>query len=389
MLLKNAILKGRLLLLIACMTTTVCQAQYTQETVEEKPTLKIGGAVRFNYNLSTWKTDQLTRGGDFGYDLFRINVESAYKGIKLNAEFRYYSEAFGGGFLKQGWFQYDFSEQSQLQVGLNQVPFGIQQYNSNNWFFNITYYTGFEDDHDMGIKYIHDSDRWQWQAAYYKSAEEFVFGATEASPNRYSYDITGRNKENNQLDFKVVRRLGDSLSHEIGASVQGGLLFNLDTERNGTRHAAAVHYEYASSDSPWNLKLQAMFYRIHPRYANGAPQDVVEMGAYGANYEVATQGEMYTVGIAYHLPVDTRLLQGITIYNNYGYYNKRIRGFEDSHMNVLGAIWTVGPMYIYTDAAFGYNHPWLGPEWTNALAVGTPGDTAWHLRFNINMGYYF
>ncbi|MCC9135788.1 hypothetical protein ACFSKU_17340 [Pontibacter silvestris] len=378
-----------ILLFTILLTSTLCYAQYPEDKLDEKPTLKLGGAVRFNYNLSTWKKDQLERGGDFGYDLFRINVESEYKGIKLNAEFRHYSEAFGGGFLKQAWFQHDFSEKAQIQVGLNQVPFGIQQYNSNNWFFNMTYYIGFEDDHDMGVKYLHDSGKWQWQAAYYKSAEEFVFGQAEPSPNRYSYDITGRNKENNQLDFKLVRRLGDSLEHELGASVQGGLIYNIDTERNGTKYAAAVHYEYQAEHSPWNVKLQAMLYRINPEYAAGQDLDFVEMGAYGANYNVASKGEVYTAGLSYHLPVDSRLLQGITFYDNYGYYNKRISGFENSHMNVLGALWTAGPMYIYTDAAFGYNQPWLGPEWENALAAGTPGETDWHMRFNINMGYYF
>ncbi|WP_233555648.1 hypothetical protein [Pontibacter oryzae] len=369
--------------------SSLSYAQYSEENVYEKPTLKIGGALRFNYNLSTWKEDQLERGGDFGFDVLRINVESEYKGIKLNAEYRHYSEGFGGGFLKQGWFQHDFSDISQIQVGLNQVPFGIQQYNSNNWFFNMTYYIGFEDDHDMGVKYIHDNGRWQWQAAYYKSAEDLVFGSSEASPNRYSYDVTGRNKENNQLDFKIINRLGDSLQHEIGASLQGGLLYNLDTERNGTRHAGAVHYEYKSVNSPWNVKLQAMLYRINPKYASDNDLNFVEMGAYGANYNVANKGEVYTASLAYHLPIDTRLLQGITFYDNYGYYNKRVSGFENSHMNVLGALFSAGSMYIYTDAAFGYNQPWLGPEWTNAFTAGTPGDTDWHLRFNINMGYYF
>lgn len=253
----------------------------------------------------------------------------------------------------------------------------------------MTYYVGFEDDHDMGVKYIHDTGEWQWQAAYYKSAEDFTFSSAEASPNRYSYDITGRNKENNQLDLKVIRRLGASRSHELGASLQGGLLYNLDTERNGNRHAGAVHYEYKSDDNPWNVKLQAMYYRINPKYRLGEEQNFVEMGAYGSNYNVANKGEIYTASLAYHLPVESRLLQGITFYNNYGYYNKRVNGFENAHMNVLGALFTAGPMYIYSDAAFGYNHPWLGPEWTNTFTEGTPGDTDWHLRFNINMGYYF
>lgn len=380
----------KLLLLFATfLISTLCLAQYPEDKPEEKPFLKVGGALRFNYNLSTWKPDQLDRGGDFGYDVFRINVESEYKGIKLNAEFRQYSMAFGGAFLKQGWFQLDPSEKSQVQIGLNQVPFGIQQYNSHNWFFNITYYIGFEDDHDMGVKYVHDNGRWQWQAAYYKSAEEFMFGLTEPSASRYSYDILGRNKENNQLNYKLLHRAGDSLQHEMGFSLQGGLVYNLDTERNGTRYAGAVHYEYKPKNNPWSLKLQAMLYDINPAVAEGENNRYVEMGAYGANYNVATRGDVYTANLAYHLPVDTRLIQGITFYNNYGYYNKRISGFAPSQMNVLGAMFTAGSMYIYTDAAFGYNHPWLGPEWLNALSMGAPGNTRWHMRFNVNMGYYF
>ncbi|MHA6248461.1 hypothetical protein ACXYMU_11025 [Pontibacter sp. CAU 1760] len=378
-----------LLLAFALFLSNFASAQSPDDKPEEKPTLQLGGALRFNYNLSTWKDDQVERGGDFGFDVFRINAIAAYKGIKLNAEYRQYSEGFGGGFLKQGWFQYDFSDVSQIQVGLNQVPFGIQQYNSHNWFFNITYYVGFEDDHDMGVKYIHDTGRWQWQAAFYKNAEEFVFGPSEPSPNRYSYDITGRNKENNQLNFKALRRIGEGMEHELGASVQGGLVYNLDTEENGTRHASAIHYEYKPQESPWNVKLQAMYYRINPKYATGQDLDFVEMGAYGANYNVADKGELYTANVSYHLPIDSKVLQGITFYDNYGYYNKRVAGFENSHMNVLGALFTAGSMYIYTDAAFGYNQPWLGPQWANAFTEGTPGDTDWHMRFNINMGYYF
>jgi hypothetical protein len=102
---------------------------------QDKPELEIGGAVRFNYNLSSWKEGQKKRGGDFGYDVFRINAKAKYKGIKLNAEYRLYSEGFGGGMLKQGWLAYDFDSKNEIQVGLTQVPFGITTYNSHNWFF--------------------------------------------------------------------------------------------------------------------------------------------------------------------------------------------------------------------------------------------------------------
>lgn len=61
----------------------------------------------------------------------------------------------GEASLKHGWLGYRFNDYNQLQVGLTTVPFGIQPYTSNSYFFNINYYVGLEDDADMGIKYIY------------------------------------------------------------------------------------------------------------------------------------------------------------------------------------------------------------------------------------------
>ena len=137
---------------------------------QEDPELKIGGALRFNYNLSSWKEGQKDRGGDFGYDMFRVNVNGSYHGIYVDAEYRLYSRSFGGGFLKQGWLGYRFNEKEEIQVGLAQIPFGIQQYNSHNWFFNLTYYFGLEDDHDMGVKYVHIDDKFEYNLAFFKNS---------------------------------------------------------------------------------------------------------------------------------------------------------------------------------------------------------------------------
>src|SRR5690606_37546535 len=128
-----------LLLIIPSLFLNPCWGQ--EFSPEEKSSkIRLGGALRFNYNLSSWKKGQRKRGGDFGYDMFRLNATGSYKGINYNTEFRLYSSSFGGAMLKQGWFGYDFSEKTEIQVGLHQVPFGIQTYNSHNWFFNITYY---------------------------------------------------------------------------------------------------------------------------------------------------------------------------------------------------------------------------------------------------------
>jgi hypothetical protein len=366
---------------------------------QKQPELQIGGALRFNYNLSTWKEGQKTRLGDFGYDMFRINAKAAYQGVKLNAEYRLYSKGFGGGMLKQGWVGYDFNEMNNLQIGLTQVPFGITQYNSNNWFFNMTYYLGLEDYHDMGIKYTHTDDRWEYSFAFFKNAEELVFGNnSDISDSRYSYDIASidingdgtmnfRNKEINQLNGKVAFKLGnEGLQHKIGLSGQYGGLYNLSTGQTGNHYASALHYELQADRT--SVKAQIAGYKYNPKNPPTEIREVVAMTAYGTPYLAASRAILYTLCISYSLPVNWDPVSNLQFYNDFGYMNKPAAEFENSIMNVTGILVTAGNVYTYIDAATGRDHPWLGPEWTNALAYGTP-NAEWHLRFNINLGYYF
>jgi hypothetical protein len=354
---------------------------------QDDPEVSIGGALRFNYNLSTWKPEQKTRGGDFGYDLFRINANAAYKGIYLNAEYRLYSDAFGGGMLKQGWFGYRFSEKDELQLGLTQVPFGIQQYNSNNWFFNLSYYVGLEDDHDMGIKYIHLGEKLEYQLAFFKNAEELRFGNdTEISHSRYSYDVAGRNKEINQFNGKFIYKFGGKVLQRLGVSGQYGSLYNLDTERLGDHYGLALHYE--ATYGKWNLKAEAMNIGHNPENLDTASRNVISMAAYGAAYEVAAHFNMYTFTLARNIPVDWGPVSHLQLYNDFGYMQKEEANFEDSYMNVTGVLVTAGSIFAYIDYAAGYNHSWLGGNYIDDFSRGNP-DAKWEARFNINIGYYF
>lgn len=354
---------------------------------QEKPELKIGGALRYNYNLSSWKEGQKKRGGDFGYDLFRINAKGAYKGISMNAEYRLYSQDFGGGMLKQGWLGYNFNEKDQIQVGLTQVPFGIQQYNSNNWFFNLTYYVGLEDDHDMGVKYMHTGEKFDYQLAFFKNAEELRFGNnSENSPNRYSYDIAGRNKEANQFNGKISYKFGKESASKLGVSVEYGGLYNLDTEEMGDHAAFAAHYEITKGK--WNGKAQFIISSNNPENANGESKDVVTMAAYGAPYEVAANFNMYSLGISRNVPVEWGPVTNLQLYNDFGYMQKKAFGFTDSYMNVTGVLISAGSVYTYIDYAAGYNHSWLGGNFVDDFSKGNP-DAKWEARFNINIGYYF
>ncbi len=370
-----------------------------KETKEEKPEVTIGGALRFNYNLSTWKEGQKDRYGDFGFDIFRINAKAKYKGVKLDAEYRLYSQAFGGGMLKQGWIQYDFNEKENIQIGLTQVPFGITQYNSNNWFFSLDYYVGLEDDHDMGIKFSHEDSKWEYNLAFFKNAEELRFGSfSDVSDSRYSYDVASidvdaddvleyRNKEVNQINGKINRIFGDTtITHKLGISAQYGGLYNLDTEEYGNHYALAVHYQVEWSQ--FKFEAQIANYKYNPNHPSGQSDEVIAMTAYGAPYLIASEAFVYTLGMSYDIPVDWGPISNIEIYNDFGVMDKAVSGFEESFMNVTGMLVTAGQVYTYIDFAAGDNQPFLGPDYTNSLAAGTPNQ-GWEMRFNVNLGYYF
>ncbi|WP_372645130.1 hypothetical protein [Ancylomarina sp.] len=365
---------------------------------QEKPLVEIGGALRFNYNYSTWKDAQQKRGGDLGFDVFRLNAKAKYKGLKLNAEYRFYSEGFGGAMLKQGWIAYDFNENDELQFGLTQVPFGITKYNSNSWFFSLNYYVGLEDDHDMGLKYTHQGENWDYSVAFFKNAEELQFGNnSDVSNSRYSYDVGSssdndgnlilRNKEVNQLNGDLSYKINTTnAKHRMGVSAQYGGLYNIDTEDIGNHYALAAYYELKAGK--FGVKAQIANYKYSPENPVGERDDVVAMTAYGAPYLVAAEASIYTLGLSYSIPLEWGPVSSVVIYNDFGYMDKAESNFESSMMNVTGAMFTAGNIYTYFDMAAGKNQPWLGSEWTNALAEGTP-DADWEMRFNINVGYYF
>ncbi|MCW3466894.1 hypothetical protein [Chitinophaga nivalis] len=373
-----------LLCLLLLLPSLLVVAQDSTQTKKDKPTFHIGGALRFNYNMSSWKKEQVKRGGDFGFDMFRVNADAAWKGLSLHAEYRFYSKDFGGGMLKEGYMRYRFNDSTHIEIGLTQVPFGNQTYNSHSWFFNLPYYVGKEDDYDMGIKFQRHSNRWTYQLAFFKNAEELNFGDKSAiDPSRYSYDVAGRNKEVNQGNAKADYHFAKE--SRVGASVMLGGLYNIPSGNMGSHWAAALHSDMQFDR--WNLKLQTMYYQYNVADSTQF-ENTVDMAAYGASYQVAAKAFLHTASVSYKLPVKWGPVSTLTFYNDYSYMQKPATDFADTQMNVLGCMVTAGHIYTYIDWAAGKNQPWLGPEWNAALAAGDK-QSKWHSRFNINFGYYF
>lgn len=353
---------------------------------KERPSFKLGGALRFNYNFCDWKAGHRDRGGDFGFDVLYFKLTGTYHNVILSADYRFYSKDFGGPMLKYGWIGYRFDEKNQVQLGLTGVPFGIQPVASHNFFLQIAYYVGLEDDSDMGIKYLYTGDRWDLAFAFFKNADELLFGSdNETSDDRYGYDVAGRNKEINQFNGQAFYKFGENGKQRLGASAEFGQLYNLDTRKNGTHYAFAVHYELLWEQI--SLKAQATVYAMHPKNKDGDDDTTVSMTAYGAPYLVAAKANIYMLSAGYTFPINRKYLKKIQVYNDFGCLDKQESNFKDSFQNVTGCMLDGGPVCIYVDYAMGKNHGWLGPDWNGFGAGGE--SNSWHARFNVNVGYYF
>lgn len=376
-------MKYKRLFLGICLTLLMVISQAQERVL---PKFKLGGALRFNYNFCDWKPGHRDRGGDFGFDVLYFKLSGSYRNIILSADYRFYSKDFGGPMLKYGWIGYQFNDKSQMQLGLTGVPFGIQPIASHNFFLQIAYYIGLEDDSDMGIKYLYQGDTWDFTFAFFKNADELLFGSdNETSDDRYGYDVAGRNKEINQINGQAFYKFGESTRQRLGGSAEFGQLYNLDTRKNGTHYAFALHYELTTKRV--SLKAQLTTYAMNPKNGEGDDDELISMTAYGAPYLVAAKANVYMLGAGYTIPVNRKFLKKIQVYNDFGWLDKQNNDYKDSFQNVTGCMLDGGPMCIYVDYALGKNHGWLGPNF-NGFGTGGESDS-WHARFNVNVGYYF
>ncbi len=391
------------------------ETQATEEEEDSGPEIQFGGALRYNWFYKTWDDANKDKLSDIALDTFRVEADGSYKDLVISAEYRFYS---GYHMLHHGYVGWKVSDRTSVLFGVHQVPFGIQPYASNNWFFDVGYYVGLEDDYDLGVQSITEGDGWSFKAAFYKNDEGNYTGNSLDSA-RYSYDIvnaelpsppglgqggtiTRLNEEVNQVDLRYARTLEHAGgSTELGVSAEYGQVYNAVTEDNGSHSAFALHLN--GSYGKWGVMASAIAYDHdleNPTYDPGAPLDpisnhpgvtddrVVAYGAYDAPYWIAAQGKIVLFNVAYNSGLSWGPFEALTFYNNTSALLKSEDGFEDTYQNVLGMAGSAGPLYVYFDIAAGKNHPWLGGSWTTGLAQGDPA-ADWEIRYNVNFGYYF
>jgi hypothetical protein len=359
--------------------------------------LHVGGAVRFNLFHEFYESDYDPNQTQFTWDTWRINVQGRAGGVGIQFEYRWYP-TFNTHFVKEGWFEYAFSDEWEVQLGVTQTPFGNLQYNSHNWWFQLPYYVGLEDDHDMGVKLSHHRhDGWRLDLAYYLQPEPSGPAGGEGSfgvggTGRYSYDLVPTEGMSNQEKHQGNVRLTRTLEHpgggttEVGGSLQFGGIYNMLLDDWRSRWAWAAHADGAYG--PWNVQLQLLQYDYDALDDTGASTDVIRKAAYGSAYDVAARAWIATAGVQYTVDVEWGPVTQVNLYENYSYMGKSVAGFESVQQNVLGFSMAAGGLFTYFDLAMGKNHPWLTDDFGVGLGPGVP-DATLNARFNVNVGYYF
>ena len=386
---KFSILKGLLCLVLVTALSAPALASESSldqldarlKKLEEVTGIKLGGALRVNYGLTDWSEASRDKGGDFAFDLFRLNLDGEIGKMLLSAEYRFYPE-YDFNTIHHGWIGYNFTDNLQGQIGVHQVPFGIQPYASHNFWFSGAYYVGLEDDYDMGLKLLYNAEPLQVTAAFYKNAEL----GNPSDLGRYSTDLVvdggHANEETNQGNLRLAYTLkhSKSCSTEIGLSGEYGQVYNNTTADSGDHWAGAVHL--VGNYGNLNIQLEYAAYEYSLENPVGADDSIIRLGGYGFAWDAPAEASIAIFNVAYTFPVTWGPISSVQVYSD----NTVIEPDASSHgtawQNVVGALFAAGPLYTYIDVISGENMIFMGGNPT------TPTDDR-NTRLNINFGYYF
>lgn len=370
---------------------------YADDTLK-KDYLKFGGAVRFNTIIQNYEKSEKALDESVKFDAFIISADAHQMGFDVSLQYRFYPES-KTHFFRHAYIGYEIDQKWYAKLGIIQKPFGIGDYASHNWFFQLPYYLGLEDRHAMGIGTTFNHEKWTVDLAYFRQASPGgpIKGEDNAVGNgRYSYAIVPTTgivngevvdanvRELDQFNTRVRYQLTDQV--ELGGSAQLGGIYNreLDKRQWGINWAGHIVYDF----DRWNFKGEVIGYNYNAKANNGERLDAVQMAAYGSAYDVASKGIIYVAGLSYKIPVNRKFFQSITPYFDYSYLDKDKHGYNATHHMIPGLMFQSGPISTYVEYAMGKNQPWFTSNFGEGLAEGSK-NARWNGRFNINIGYYF
>lgn len=386
----------------------------------KKSPIKIGGALGINYAYGTYENnDRGENAGGVDVDVFRLNADLAAQNVIGRVEYRW--QAGGGGsydtysMIHTAWLGYDAGESGIFRAGIVRVPFGPTAYGvSSSYFFDQHWYVGLSDDMDLGIRWSKTLGNLALDIGYYPSSEPQTDGDSLES-SRYGYDVVrweetidadgtvnygvGENgfEEQHQINLRGIYSLEGGT--EVGASLQYGMLqgTNIVGDDKGDHFALSGHMKNAFGSFTLYSQLTYYVYSItdDTPWSTG---DLIPMGAYDFAWPVASEGIIPALSVRYNGVDASGLawLDAVTPYVEWSSIMKPAERLNDSTLVTVGAAWTIGALYLYSDLAYSDGNFYVGNEgdsygniYDGVGDLGANGNNSWNWRINLNFRYYF
>lgn len=364
----------------------------------------VGGAVRVNFikDSQNIDTQNASKGSQGVFDLDMVRLDINYEKDSILGQFQYrwypgYGSTENGtnySFIHTAWIGYAFDDSSQIQVGINRVPFGPGAWGvSQSWFFDQHYYVGLTDDMDLGVKFKSSFGDIKYDLAYYPQSEPEGIGKGNESA-RYAYDVVGDFEEKNQINGRMIyTKMMGGKAQELGFSL---LYSQLEAQNsgvdNGSRYAASAHMKNRFGN--FTLATQLTRYEMSVDANNDGKDDsLVTMGGFNYGEGVAAKAWLPAASLSYKLETPAlSWLDYVLPYVEYSNIIKDESSFNNSEMIMIGSAWARGNWYIYSDLAIANGNYFVGPYTssdggTNNFGANSGND--YEHRFNVNIGYYF
>lgn len=133
----------------------------------EEGELKVSGTVRAKY-IYDFDSDPTTSKFSFNDAVLWLDYNSPKWIGRLDYRvYEYYGHLGDANWLTDAWLGYKINDNSKIIAGLNPVPFGLGRFWGNTYYLGIANSAGWEDVHNLGVKYDFNDGINEAQLAFY------------------------------------------------------------------------------------------------------------------------------------------------------------------------------------------------------------------------------
>ncbi|MDZ7826886.1 MAG: hypothetical protein U5R48_13825 [Gammaproteobacteria bacterium] len=285
--------------------------------------------------------------------------------------------------LRYGWLGYRFEDDSELQVGIHQVPFGLTPYASHNAWFGVPYYVGLADDYDMGIQYRREDGPWSTRLAFYKN-EELNNSTATWTATRSTWCSGRRPAERGDQPAQRPRRLHPGQGHRLrdraGRLRHSGRSCTMPPPTSAAITGRQPCTSTAAA-AAGTCSCRASATQYDPvRIPAGVTATAVRVGAFEGSYEIASEADMVSRQHRLQLPrrPGTWIDQHYLLQRLLAVCSRTAGDARDSQINTIGCAIGSGPLFTYVDYILANNMAFFGngsmggrPATTNGAAAST------------------